>query len=166
MADLAMTKSLMTTLLLGLLLGLLGLWPCRSFSIDFQLQDLQGRSVRLSDYPDRWVVLNFWANWCPPCLEEIPELIQFQAKYPQIQLLGIHAEAIDQAQLQPLLQRFAFNYPLLVIGELPITPIEPLQGLPTTAIINPQGELVSKQTGPVSAALLQAFFQREGVIAP
>ncbi|MBF0256195.1 MAG: TlpA family protein disulfide reductase [Gammaproteobacteria bacterium] len=134
--------------------------------VDFSLHDIQGKTHRLADYRGQWVVVNFWASWCAPCVEEIPELIAFQAKYPQIRLLGVNFEQKTPLELRPFLKRFTFNYPLLMVGELPLTPFEPLKGLPTTAIIDPKGELVSRHTGPISAAMLEGFFAQEGLIKP
>ncbi|MEO5342878.1 MAG: TlpA family protein disulfide reductase [Gammaproteobacteria bacterium SHHR-1] len=150
--------------MLGLGLWLLVGWPGLAAPIDFRLNDLDGKPVDLGAQRGHWLVLNFWAHWCAPCRSEIPELIRFQTQHPDIRLFGIHAEQADAAQLRDFIQRFEPNYPQLLIGELPLTPIEPLKGLPTTAIINPQGELVSKHTGAVSAAVLERFFIQEGVI--
>ncbi len=154
--------SLTLFLLLSTLLGVSA--PVSASAIDFRLSDLQGKPLQLSSLRGHWVVLNFWARWCAPCTKEIPELIRFQAQHPEIRVLGINVEQTDAKQLRPFVKRFPFNYPLLLIGELPLTPLEPLKGLPTTAIIDPDGKLVSKHTGPVTAAMLKAFFAQEGLI--
>lgn len=127
----------------------------------FALEDTQGKTVRLSDFRGRWVVVNFWATWCAPCVKEIPDFIEFQKKHPKIQVLGINFEQKKAKDIAPFLARFAFNYPLLLANELPLTPFEPLKGLPTTAIINPKGQMVSKHTGPVSLKMLEDFFATE-----
>lgn len=146
------------------LLAFAWLGAAQAEPIDFNLKDMQGQSVRLADHRGHWVVLNFWASWCAPCTEEIPQLIRFQAKHPDIRLLGINVEQTDPIQLRPFLKRFVLNYPQLRIGDLPLTPFEPLKGLPTTAIIDPAGQLVSQHTGPVTEAMLEAFFTQEGII--
>ena len=61
--------------------------------VDFQLLDLSGQKHALSDYRDRWVIINFWATWCGPCIKEIPELVELQSKYrTTVQVLGINFE--------------------------------------------------------------------------
>lgn len=132
---------------------------------NFSLQDTNGKVVSLSDYRGRWVVVNFWATWCPPCVKEFPELIRFQQQYSEIQLLGVNLEQQDLAVLRPFLKRFPLNYPQLLGGDLPLTPFEPLKGLPTTAILDPEGNMQSKHTGPITFEMLERFFSKEKVIS-
>lgn len=133
-------------------------------STDFALENINGKVVKLSDFRGRWVVVNFWATWCAPCVKEIPEFIEFQAKHPKIQVLGINFEQKKAKDIAPFLERFKFNYPLLLANDLPLTPFEPLKGLPTTAIINPKGQVISKHTGPVTLSMLEDFFRAEGAL--
>lgn len=128
---------------------------------NFALEDTQGKVIKLADFRGRWIVVNFWATWCAPCVKEIPEFIEFQTKYPNIQVIGVNFEQKKAKDLAPFLARFKFNYPLLLANDLPLTPFEPLKGLPTTAIINPKGQMVSKHTGPVTLTMLEAFFAKE-----
>lgn len=130
----------------------------------FALEDMDGKTVKLADFRGRWVVVNFWATWCTPCVKEIPEFIEFQKKHPKIQVLGINFEQKKAKDIAPFLARFNFNYPLLLANDLPLTPFEPLKGLPTTAIINPKGQLMSKHTGPVTLKMLEDFFATEKVL--
>ena len=152
------------------LLGLLAL--CNTVvgaePIDFTLEDVDGKPVRLSDYRGRWVIVNFWATWCPPCIRELPELIAFQAAHPEHQVLGINFEDISADEVKAFAERYRINYPVLRVGagSKPLVPFEPLRGLPTTGIVAPDGELVANHAGPVTRDMLEEFFAREASGTP
>ncbi|MCK5479770.1 MAG: TlpA family protein disulfide reductase, partial [Gammaproteobacteria bacterium] len=61
--------------LLVLIAALFTALPGIAGKVDFTLPDLEGKSVSLSDFRGKWVIVNYWATWCPPCLEEIPDLV-------------------------------------------------------------------------------------------
>lgn len=134
--------------------------------VDFELPDLDGKRYKLSDYRGKWVVVNFWAAWCEPCRREIPELVAFQQANPQHQVLSINFEDIAPVHAKAFAKETGMNYPVLRIGATPIYPFEPLKGLPTTAIVNPQGEMVANHAGPVSREMIEEFIAKESVSRP
>jgi thiol-disulfide isomerase/thioredoxin len=129
--------------------------------IDFTLTDLQGKQHQLSAYRGRWVILNFWATWCSPCADELPELASYQAAHPDQVLLGIDFEQIEPHELQTYAAAHGINYPVLPIGDQTLTGLEPIAGLPTTIIITPSGELIAKHVGSVTRRMLEEFIGRE-----
>jgi thiol-disulfide isomerase/thioredoxin len=129
--------------------------------VDFRLSGVDGQLHRLADYRGRWVIVNFWASWCGPCVKEIPELVDYTRANPDHVVLGINFEQLTAAEARDFARQTGMNYPVLMIGEAPLADFEPLQGLPTTAIVTPEGALVAKHTGPVRRAMIEDFIQRE-----
>ena len=119
--------------------------------VDFQLLDLSGQKHALSDYRGRWVIINFWATWCGPCIKEIPELVRFQREYrTKAQVLGINFEQSKTQDIERYSNQLEINYPILRISDEPLVPFEPLKGLPTTFLVSPQGKIIYRHLGPLS----------------
>ncbi|MGD2084305.1 MAG: TlpA disulfide reductase family protein [Chromatiales bacterium] len=129
----------------------------RADPLDLSLRGLDGTQVRLSDHRGAWVVLNFWASWCEPCRDAIPELVHFHDEHPNVMVLGISLEDTDPGTLRGIVAELGMDYPVALAGDAPVQPFEPLKGLPTTVVIDPQGELAAFHTGPVSAEGLSQF---------
>ncbi len=119
---------------------------------DFSLASLDGAPVTLSDQRGKWVVVNFWATWCSPCLGEIRELVRFHDASPERVVLGVDFEKIERSALRRFVKKHGIDYPVLLIGNQKLESFEPLMGLPTTAVVNPAGEIVAYHPGPVTAS--------------
>jgi len=128
--------------------------------LKFSLTDLDGNEVKASDYRGKWLVINYWATWCAPCRDEMPELVKFQQENAeQVQVLGIAYEDTEIAKLKSFAKDFNVNYPLLTIDVYnpPDFAAEGGLGLPTTIVYNPEGMRHKKHIGPIDAAGLLAL---------
>jgi thiol-disulfide isomerase/thioredoxin len=130
--------------------------------VDFTLEGVDGREYSLSDYRGKWVVVNYWATWCPPCLEEIPELVHFheQHKDKDAVVLGVNMEDIDKDALAQFVEENFITYP--VLRQKPgMTAVGPVPGLPTTYLVSPEGEVVGRKLGGITAEDIDTYIQEQ-----
>ena len=132
-------------------------------TIDFTLQDLDGKTHTLSDYRGKWVVVNFWATTCPPCIKEMPELSAFYDRHKDKDavVLGVNFEDIRESWMRAFLNSVPVSYPILPWGTSPTTPFGPVIALPTTFIVSPDGTSVARYTGQITAADIEAYIEGE-----
>lgn len=148
--------------LLVYLAALFAALPLAAEPVDFTLNNLNGKPVSLSDFRGKWVIVNYWATWCPPCLEEIPELVNlYEENRATLVVLGIDFEEVNTEYLQEFVDSHLMSYPVLQSEPLAVTPLGPVLGLPTTYIISPEGERVARQEGPVTRATIEAYLERK-----
>lgn len=138
----------------------------QSSQVDFRLQDLEGVERSASDYRGRWLIVNFWATWCGPCIREIPELIAFrQNNIDALEVIGIAFEKTPIEDIRSFAEEFKITYPVLLIGEEPVLPLEPLKGLPSTFLLSPDGKLVRSHVGPVTTDQLNQWLVESRAIS-
>jgi thiol-disulfide isomerase/thioredoxin len=130
-------------------------------TVDFSLPGIDGKQRKLSDYRGKWVVVNYWATWCPPCLEEIPELVNFYEdhKDKNAVVIGVNFEDIDIPQLKTFVDDYFMSYPIVHSKPAARSDLGLISGLPTSFLISPDGKLVAKQTGPVTADMINGFIK-------
>jgi peroxiredoxin len=143
-------------LLLLLVLSPAALW---AEAVDFELQGLDGKTYRLSDYRGKWVLVNYWATWCPPCREELPELEVFHSNHKDKDavVLGVAMERIKKERLQAFIDEQFISYPILMMKPAASTELGRVPGLPTSYLIDPNGKLAARQVGPVTLEDLETF---------
>jgi len=131
---------------------------------DFSMTDMDGKSHSLSKYKGKWVLVNFWATWCPPCLEEIPDLVDLhESKKNNIVVLGVALDYRNAQQVKDFADGLLVSYPVILGNRKLASQIGPVNGLPTTYLYNPQGRLVAHQTGAITREAVESFIRKAEV---
>jgi len=126
--------------------------------VDFTLQRLHGDEVKLSEFREKWVVLNYWATWCAPCRKEIPELSALNETRNDIVVLGLAFEDTEMENFDEFLMEFHPSYQVLLVDVYaPPEPFGAPRVLPTTIILNPGGYPVKTFMGPVTREDIESF---------
>lgn len=145
----------MTRRLSLLLTILLSLAP-RVDAADYQLADLDGNLHRVSDHRGKFVVINFWATWCAPCIHEMPELERFYRNNRERAVVwGVTFERLGRDRVIEFVENLGVTYPILGFGQEPRTGYGQVTVLPTTFIIDREGLFMRRFEGPISAADLE-----------
>ncbi len=122
--------------------------------------DSQRNPISLNDYQGKWVLVNYWANWCKPCLTEMPALNSFyETNKKIIVVLGVNFDGTDDQELNRIAQERHISYPLL--SSLNNTQLEEqdFSVLPVSFLFNPEGKLVKTLRGPQTTESLQILLQ-------
>jgi cytochrome c biogenesis protein CcmG/thiol:disulfide interchange protein DsbE len=117
---------------------------------DFKLPGVDGKTVRLSDFKGKVVILDFWATWCPPCKAEIPDFIALQKQYgPKgLQIVGVALDQEGADAVKPFAKEKGINYPIGLDPESTVPPsFGGVRGIPTTFVIDRKGNIVKKYVG-------------------
>ena len=125
-------------------------------TVDFTRPDLSGEPFRLSAHRGRWVVVNFWATWCPPCIRELPLLQALHDERDDVTVVGVNFEVIGHEPLKRFVDDLRITFPVVQAGSRPLLPFEPLKGLPSTFVVSPEGALWAAKAGEIDAAWLAA----------
>ena len=113
-----------------------------SLAPDFALERLSGETFRLSDHRGKVVAINFWATWCPPCREEIPDLIAVQEQMRgDVLFVGVSLDKGSPDKVRAFAERFGINYPVVIDDGRVLEKYGPIPGLPTTFFIGPGGRV-------------------------
>ncbi|MGH9864924.1 MAG: redoxin domain-containing protein [Candidatus Acidiferrales bacterium] len=114
----------------------------------FLVRDLSGNVVSTAALKGKVVLLNFWATWCGPCREEIPEMIKLQAQYKDtLQVIGASEDEAPPEQVAKFAQKAGINYPVIMASAQLEREYGGVAALPTTFVINTDGRIVQKNVG-------------------
>ena len=117
-----------------------------------QVATVDGKTYDLASHRGQWVVVNFWATWCAPCLQEMPELSALHAMRSNVEVVGLAYEDIELDEMQAFLKEHPVAYPIAIIDTFsPPKDFATPRGLPMTYLIGPDGKVAKQFLGPVNA---------------
>jgi thiol-disulfide isomerase/thioredoxin len=115
----------------------------------WELQNVDGQTVRFADFKGKVVILDFWATWCPPCRAEIPGLIELQKQYGKqgLAVVGVSLDQDGAADVKAFAQKFGINYPVVLADQKVVQAYGEIEAIPTTFVVDRAGGIVAKHIG-------------------
>jgi len=116
------------------------------------LATIDGKSFDLAQQGGKWVVVNFWATWCAPCLKEMPDLSRLDREHADLVVVGLAFEEIEKDELVKFVAAHPVDYPIALVDVYaPPADFPVPRGLPTTWLIGPEGRVAEHWLGPVTS---------------
>lgn len=126
-----------------------------------KLTTLEQKQFDLAAHRGQWVIVNYWATWCHPCIHEMPAISRYVATHPEVTAIGLAYEGGKDAAIRTFLRKHPVAYPIahLDVMHPPKDFAEPL-GLPTTYLITPNGTVAKRFVGPIDARQLNRVIHK------
>ena len=134
---------------------------CLLIVISCQNNDIEifnGPDTNLNKLNGNWIVINYWADWCAPCIKEIPELNEFAKENNDLLVFTFNFDQLDEDDLKPVAQKFNIEVPSIVTHPRDIWGIQTPPAVPATFFINPDGDLALSLFRPQTKDDLNKFF--------
>lgn len=127
---------------------------------DFSLIDMEGNKHKLSDYKGQGVFLNFWGTWCPPCKREMPDM---EKQYQVFKDAGVHILAVNigdtEFQINKFVKQHELTFPILRDKTKDVRDLYRIDKMPTTLLINPDGEITLIEEGELTEAKIKGMME-------
>jgi thiol-disulfide isomerase/thioredoxin len=126
-----------------------GASPPRTAAPDWELTDLNGKLVKLSDFRGKVLILDFWATWCAPRRVEMPRFVELQKQYGDkgLRVIGVSLDEQGPEFVKKFLKQFGVNYPIVIGNEKVAEAYGGIEGIPTTFVIDREGRIVRRHIG-------------------
>jgi thiol-disulfide isomerase/thioredoxin len=119
---------------------------------------LDGKTFDLAAQRGKWVIVNYWATWCVPCIKEMPDISHFVATHKNVTAIGLAYDDSDPADIRAFVAKHPVVYPIAQVTlDKPAKDFDEPRGLPTTWLIGPDGKVAKQFIGPVDATSLTAI---------
>lgn len=149
-------KTLFATLALALFAALPAVAADPPARPELRIETLDGKTFNLADHKGNWVILNFWATWCSPCIKELPELSRFVSAHRNVRAIGLAYEDTEADEIRAFLKKHPVSFPIAQVDTFdPPKSLDIPRGLPTTYLIAPDGSLAKTFMGPIDEAVLR-----------
>jgi len=120
------------------------------------------KNLTLADVKDSWVVVNYWAKWCKPCIKEIPELNLLAERHPEVVVFGVNYDGVNGEELQQDAESLGIRFRLLQEDPSAELGIPRPVVLPTTLILEPGGTVIRTLVGPQTLESLAGTIGQQG----
>ena len=138
-------------------------WYEQQSELTFELIDMKGNVFTEKNTAGKYLVVNFWATWCTPCLKEIPAFVKFYKENSEyVEILGLDFEPVNIEVINEFIERFNINYPIVLYdhrNDSEYSNFGEILGMPTTQIFSPEGELLQTFMGEVTIEDLNKFIK-------
>lgn len=124
---------------------------------ELQLPRVEGGELALSDFRGKLVVVNFWAPWCLPCRQEMPDLQALHDNHDDTVVVGLTIDYASQEQVTGSLEEMGIDYPVVLAETEDAATFGDFRGLPTTFFVSPEGEVVERHMGRMSKEQMQDY---------
>lgn len=118
-----------------------------AYAGDWNLKDRNGVRYTLPALHGKWVLVNFWAPWCPPCLQEMPDLEAMQQQHKDMQVIGVAVMYESRQKVMDVVNKLSITYPIVLGTEDTAGDFGGLDGMPTSFLYSPDGKLVGHHQG-------------------
>lgn len=148
-------QSWVAMILFTLILGL----PAKNIeAYGFHFEDSAGKIHTLSSYKGKWVLVNFWATWCPPCLKEIPDLSKLSRERKDIVIIGVAMEYDRTKDVLQFAKKMEIPYPIILGDRTTAIQIgDDISLLPSTYLFDPSGKPAARKIGLITRAEIETF---------
>jgi cytochrome c biogenesis protein CcmG/thiol:disulfide interchange protein DsbE len=128
---------------------------------DFSLSDLDGKMRSMKDFKGEVLIVNFWATWCPPCLEEVHKLNDIYDRYRRrgVQVIGIALDKDSLELVAPFVKENKISYPVLMGNQQAINNLKNFKGVPTTLLFDGEGKIQNRFDGSFEQEQMEESLQ-------